>query len=196
MKKDIHPTDYDRYIRGHRIRRAFSHWLHSHHDRDGEVGGQERVPKFTVEISSKSHPFYTGEDRTLDKAGRVERFNSAHQRRNRNVGLRKSSGIRTYEVQTWARFVLTLTMDYSPNSRTITDAYLAEEYERLARELLELHATAGDDVELMKMADEDAVRIRARQEEILADIEKILAKEKKKSRADRRRARIARRRGR
>jgi len=31
-------------------------------------------PKYTIEISSKSHPFYTGEERTLDKAGRVERF--------------------------------------------------------------------------------------------------------------------------
>ena len=34
----------------------------------------KKYPKFVVEISSKSHPFYTGEDRTLDKAGRVERF--------------------------------------------------------------------------------------------------------------------------
>lgn len=34
----------------------------------------KEYPKATVEISSKSHPFYTGEDRTLDKAGRVERF--------------------------------------------------------------------------------------------------------------------------
>lgn len=31
-------------------------------------------PKVNVEISSKSHPFYTGEDRTLDKTGRVEKF--------------------------------------------------------------------------------------------------------------------------
>lgn len=31
-------------------------------------------PKTIVEISSKSHPFYTGEDRMLDKTGRVERF--------------------------------------------------------------------------------------------------------------------------
>lgn len=70
-------------------------------------------------------------------------------------------------------------MDYSPEFKNNHQtAYLAEEYERLARELLELHATAGEDVELMNMADEDAVRIRARQEEILADIEKILAKEK------------------
>lgn len=38
-----------------------------------KLEGKE-YPKTTVEISSKSHPFYTGEDRTLDKAGRVERF--------------------------------------------------------------------------------------------------------------------------
>lgn len=34
----------------------------------------KEYPKVTVEISSKSHPFYTGEDRMLDKTGRVERF--------------------------------------------------------------------------------------------------------------------------
>ena len=34
----------------------------------------KEYPKVSIEISSKSHPFYTGEDRTLDKAGRVERF--------------------------------------------------------------------------------------------------------------------------
>ena len=38
-----------------------------------KLDGKE-YPKVTVEISSKSHPFYTGEDRVLDKAGRVERF--------------------------------------------------------------------------------------------------------------------------
>ena len=38
-----------------------------------------KYPKVTVEISSKSHPFYTGEDRMLDKTGRVERFKGAPQ---------------------------------------------------------------------------------------------------------------------
>ena len=28
-----------------------------------------------VEISSESHPFYTGKQRILDSAGRVEKFN-------------------------------------------------------------------------------------------------------------------------
>ena len=31
-------------------------------------------PVFRVEISSASHPFYTGQEKTLDTAGRVERF--------------------------------------------------------------------------------------------------------------------------
>lgn len=32
-------------------------------------------PLVDVEISSASHPFYTGKARTIDTAGRVERFN-------------------------------------------------------------------------------------------------------------------------
>lgn len=32
-------------------------------------------PVIDVEISSESHPFYTGKQRILDSAGRVEKFN-------------------------------------------------------------------------------------------------------------------------
>ena len=32
-------------------------------------------PIIKVEISSESHPFYTGKQRIMDSAGRVERFN-------------------------------------------------------------------------------------------------------------------------
>jgi large subunit ribosomal protein L31 len=31
-----------------------------------------------VEISSESHPFYTGKQRIMDSAGRVEKFNSRY----------------------------------------------------------------------------------------------------------------------
>jgi large subunit ribosomal protein L31 len=34
----------------------------------------ETYPLAKVEISSASHPFYTGKDKLLDTAGRVERF--------------------------------------------------------------------------------------------------------------------------
>jgi len=32
-------------------------------------------PKITVEICSKCHPFYTGKQRYVDRAGQIERFN-------------------------------------------------------------------------------------------------------------------------
>ncbi|MDO8624075.1 MAG: 50S ribosomal protein L31 [bacterium] len=38
----------------------------------GEDG--KEYPKVNVEISSKSHPIYTGEDRSLDSGGQVEKF--------------------------------------------------------------------------------------------------------------------------
>lgn len=37
-------------------------------------------PVFDVEISSASHPFYTGKQRILDSAGRVERFNARYKK--------------------------------------------------------------------------------------------------------------------
>ncbi len=74
MKKDIHPANYrtvlfedlasgEAFLIGSTVKTTET----------GTFEGKE-YPKMVVEISSKSHPFYTGEDRTLDKTGRVERF--------------------------------------------------------------------------------------------------------------------------
>jgi large subunit ribosomal protein L31 len=74
MKNGIHPDTYrpvvfedlasgERFLIGSTIRTTETTTLE----------GKE-YPKYIVEISSKSHPFYTGEDRVLDKAGRVEKF--------------------------------------------------------------------------------------------------------------------------
>lgn len=38
----------------------------------------ETYPVIDVEISSESHPFYTGKQRILDSAGRVEKFNTRY----------------------------------------------------------------------------------------------------------------------
>ena len=70
-------------------------------------------------------------------------------------------------------------MEYSPDfKKNFATAYLAEEYERLEKEAADARASAEGDAELLTMAEEDETRIRARKEEILADIERILAKEK------------------
>ena len=34
----------------------------------------KEYPLFKVEVSSKSHPFYTGQDKRMDTTGRVEKF--------------------------------------------------------------------------------------------------------------------------
>ena len=38
----------------------------------------ETLPVVNVEISAASHPFWTGNQRVLDTAGRVERFNQRY----------------------------------------------------------------------------------------------------------------------
>lgn len=38
----------------------------------------KEYPLAKVEISSKSHPFYTGQDRRMDTTGRVEKFRNKY----------------------------------------------------------------------------------------------------------------------
>lgn len=70
-------------------------------------------------------------------------------------------------------------MEYSPEfKKNFATAYLAEEYERLEKGIAEASGAAGSDMELKAMAEEEAARARARQKDILVEIEQILAKEK------------------
>jgi large subunit ribosomal protein L31 len=86
MKKDIHPENYRKVI---------------FHDNSSEerilVGSTietEATDKWTdgneyplsrVDVSSASHPFYTGQEKVMDTAGRVERFKN----RATKAGVRK-----------------------------------------------------------------------------------------------------------
>mgnify|MGYP003516058626 CR=1 FL=1 len=75
MKSDIHPKDFRpvifhdnssgaRFLVGSTIKTsATEKW----------VDGQE-YPIARVDASSASHPFYTGQEKVMDTAGRVERF--------------------------------------------------------------------------------------------------------------------------
>ena len=74
MKKDIHPDTY-RTVAFVDLASGETSLIGSTIETTETVTvkGKE-YPKVTVEISSKSHPFYTGEDRSLDKTGRVEKF--------------------------------------------------------------------------------------------------------------------------
>ena len=75
MKKDIHPKDYRPVIfedssSGKRFLIASTvATTKSDTWDDGKA-----YPLFSVEISSASHPFYTGRSTIVDTAGRVEKF--------------------------------------------------------------------------------------------------------------------------
>ncbi len=75
MKKDIHPKEYRDVIfedstSGKRFLIAST--VSATKTDKWEDGKQ--YPVFHVEISSASHPFYTGTAKTIDTAGRVDKF--------------------------------------------------------------------------------------------------------------------------
>ena len=75
MKQNIHPDAY-RQVIFEDIASGARFLIGSavHTTETGIWEDKKEYPKLVVEISSQSHPFYTGEERSLDKAGRVERF--------------------------------------------------------------------------------------------------------------------------
>lgn len=77
MQKEIHPKEYRPVIFVDNSNGA--QFLISSTIKSKETGkwtdGKE-YPVAHVEISSASHPFYTNQEKTLDSAGRVEKFKS------------------------------------------------------------------------------------------------------------------------
>ncbi|MDE1974953.1 MAG: type B 50S ribosomal protein L31 [Patescibacteria group bacterium] len=78
MKKDIHPKEYRKVIFADNSSGAkflISSTIAAKETAKWEEDGRE-YPIHHVEISSASHPFYTNQDKTIDTAGRVEKFKS------------------------------------------------------------------------------------------------------------------------
>jgi large subunit ribosomal protein L31 len=75
MKKDIHPQNYRSVIFADNSSGAkflIPSTIETKETTKWTDG--KDYPVFHVEISSASHPFYTNEDKTIDTAGRVEKF--------------------------------------------------------------------------------------------------------------------------
>ena len=62
MKKDTHPTYFTNALVTCSCGNTFT------------VGGTQE--KINVEICSACHPFFTGDKKVIDTAGRIERFNT------------------------------------------------------------------------------------------------------------------------
>lgn len=75
MKAEIHPKNYRKVI--FEDASSGARFLIGSTAETEEVGQWEdkkEYPLVKVEISSASHPFYTGKETVVDTAGRVEKF--------------------------------------------------------------------------------------------------------------------------
>ncbi|MFA5889194.1 MAG: type B 50S ribosomal protein L31 [Candidatus Paceibacterota bacterium] len=75
MKKDIHPQNYRPVLfidNSNKAEFVISSTVAT--TEKGKAKDGKEYPVYHLEISSASHPFYTGNEKTLDAAGRVEKF--------------------------------------------------------------------------------------------------------------------------
>jgi large subunit ribosomal protein L31 len=76
MKKDIHP-EYHKTI------------VHCACGNEFETGSTQK--EIRVEICSKCHPFYTGKQKLVDSAGKIERFRRKYARFEKNEAPKDSA---------------------------------------------------------------------------------------------------------
>jgi large subunit ribosomal protein L31 len=92
MKKDIHPQNYrtlifhdnsrgERFLVGSTIETTTT---------DKWKDGKE-YPVTYVDVSSASHPFYTGQEKVMDTAGRVERFKARMEAKGSKGGKKRKA---------------------------------------------------------------------------------------------------------
>ena len=81
MKKDIHPKNYRLVVFKDMSNEQMFMSRSTIATKDTIVweDGQE-YPLVKLEISSASHPFYTGKMKLVDSAGRVDKFNSKYKK--------------------------------------------------------------------------------------------------------------------
>ncbi len=78
MKSEIHPEYAPVVFRDLASGATFLTRSTVSSDKTIEWEDGNSYPVIDVEISSESHPFYTGKQRILDSAGRVEKFNTRY----------------------------------------------------------------------------------------------------------------------
>ena len=84
MKKEIHPENYRPVVFKDMSNEEIFISRSTVNARETiEIDGVT-YPLVKLEITSKSHPFYTGKQKLVDTAGRVDKFMSRYGSRNKN----------------------------------------------------------------------------------------------------------------
>ena len=97
MKKSIHPEEY-RLVVFSDEQAGFSFLTRSTAKSEDTVKWSDgnAYPLVKVQISSASHPFFTGEEKIIDTEGRVDRFKA---RAKKAEALRSALGNKTAKAQ-------------------------------------------------------------------------------------------------
>ena len=81
MKKDTHPNNYRDVVFKDMSNDTVTITKSTVNTKDTiELEGKE-YPLFKMEISSSSHPYYTGKMKFVDSAGRVDKFNQRYKKK-------------------------------------------------------------------------------------------------------------------
>ena len=80
-KKELHPKDYTEVVFSDEAA-GFSFLTRSTAKSDTTIKWKDgkEYPLVKIQISSKSHPFFTGEEKIIDTEGRVDRFKARAER--------------------------------------------------------------------------------------------------------------------
>ena len=79
MKRDIHPKNY-RYVVFQDSSCDYSFLTRSTVETKETIKWEDgkEYPLYKLEISNKSHPFFTGKQNLVDSAGRIEKYNKKY----------------------------------------------------------------------------------------------------------------------
>jgi len=79
MKKDLHPKDY-RFVVFQDVSCDYSFLTRSTINTKETIKWKDgkEYPLYKMDISSKSHPYFTGQQNLVDTAGRIEKFNQKY----------------------------------------------------------------------------------------------------------------------
>ena len=85
MKKDIHPENY-RFVVFEDSSCDYQFLTKSTVETKDTIKWEDgkEYPLYKLDISNKSHPFFTGQQNLVDTAGRIEKFNKKYSRPNKN----------------------------------------------------------------------------------------------------------------
>ncbi|MDR0887495.1 MAG: type B 50S ribosomal protein L31 [Candidatus Nomurabacteria bacterium] len=75
MKKDLHPSNYQPVVfLDESAKFSFLTYATATSEETIKWKDGKEYPLIKLQISSASHPFYTGEDKVIDTEGRIDRF--------------------------------------------------------------------------------------------------------------------------